>query len=187
MTPSSSPQTHFHRTTSWWTPRLKRHWRWVYEWRLETTPLLLVLPMDTQVQRLQHASLDLHLTTQGPMPHQQTIQHVLGQPSRDMSVQGTSSKESCEESQNDEYQKLGSCGMFLLGGGWCYASRTCDLTHGLVTHTDSCTIWLIVICLNLYTSDSLWLMSNWLLWLTIALSHYDSFWVRLLVYIVRSR
>jgi len=50
------------------------------------------------------------------MPHQQTTQYVLGQPSRDMSVQEMLSAESCEEGWNDEYWKLGNCETFLLGG-----------------------------------------------------------------------
>jgi len=78
---------------------------------------MLILSMDSQVQGLQHTPLDLHLTIQRPMPCQQTTQHVLGQPPRDMSVQGTTSEEGCEESWNDEYQKLGNCGAFLLEGG----------------------------------------------------------------------
>jgi len=73
--------------------------------------------MDTQVQRLRHTPLDLHPTTQRLVPCQQTAQHVLGQPSRHMSVQGTMSEESCEEGWNDEHQELGNCGTFLLGGG----------------------------------------------------------------------
>jgi len=69
----------------------------------------------------------------------------------------------------------------------CYAPRTCDLTYGLVIHTDLCTIWLIVTRLNFCISDSSWLASDQLLWLTITLFHYDSFWVRLLVYIVHNK